>query len=331
MTRPSGEQQGLFPEIPLHPLFDRPSGAIFDARDESYRYVLWRLWDWEKPDLKFVNFVLLNPSTADASEDDPTIRRCVGFARAWGFGGILVTNAFALRSTDPAALYKHAEPIGRGNDQAIADWAKAANLVVCGWGRHGEFKGRGRAVAGALRGLGVKPRCFHLTRGGQPVHPLYQPGNAPLLEWTETTPIGRPQMTRVISVRGRDCTELLADAGFVYVGRRVMRGRKYRWAGSDWGNPFTGNMTEDYVNNQVDYWRRVRIIDRPILVGSRSTLVDLYRQWVLAYPTLRSRLHELRGKTLGCWCGSWKPGDPPLGCHARVLAELADGPMGDKP
>lgn len=75
----------------------------------SYRYRLERVWEAEKDR---VAFIMLNPSTADASKDDPTIRRCIGFAKAWGFGGLIVGNLFALRSTDPKALYGHKDPVG---------------------------------------------------------------------------------------------------------------------------------------------------------------------------------------------------------------------------
>ena len=141
-------------------------------------------------------------------------------------------------------------------------------------------------------------------------------------------------MTTVISVRGRDRSELLADPGFVYVGRQVGRGRNYAWPASDWGNPFKLGMSSFEAMQRVDGWARRDLLDRRIEIAVKgSTLdiesvLDLYRQWVQACPILRSQLADLRGKVLGCWCGSWKPGDPPLECHARILAELADGPMG---
>ena len=101
-------------------------GATF-SRDRRYRYRLWRRWDRSRA---VVAFVMLNPSTADAMHDDPTIRRCVGFARAWGFGGVDVVNLFALRATDTRALRKAADPIGPANDRHLRRAVRSAGLIV---------------------------------------------------------------------------------------------------------------------------------------------------------------------------------------------------------
>src|SRR5512133_2959068 len=93
------------------------SGATF-SRDRRYRYSLWREWN---RDLSRVAFVMLNPSTADEARLDPTIRRCLGYAHAWGCGSFVVGNLFALRSTDPAALYRADDPVGRANDAALLE------------------------------------------------------------------------------------------------------------------------------------------------------------------------------------------------------------------
>lgn len=115
------------------------SGATFsDCR--TYRYRLHRIWDAGKPPCAFI---MLNPSTATEAVLDPTVRRCVGYAMAWGYGGLIVGNVFALRSTDPRALYAAADPIGPANDDALAEIAQAAGLVVCAWGKHGHYKRRG--------------------------------------------------------------------------------------------------------------------------------------------------------------------------------------------
>jgi hypothetical protein len=92
-----------------------PSGATFDPTG-AYRYALWRVWDGNRPPLVFV---MLNPSIADAERDDPTIRRCLGFACAWGYGALTVVNLFALRATCPHTLRRAADPVGPDNDEHL--------------------------------------------------------------------------------------------------------------------------------------------------------------------------------------------------------------------
>lgn len=121
-------------------------------------------------------FVMLNPSTASATEDDPTIRRCIGYAERWGHGRLVVANLFAFRSTDPKALAGDPEPVGPENDAAILRLAREASTVVCAWGAHGAYMGRGREVVRMLRGAGVEPLCLSQTKAGHPGHPLYLAG-----------------------------------------------------------------------------------------------------------------------------------------------------------
>lgn len=117
-------------------------------------------------------FVMLNPSTADAEHDDPTLRRCIGFAKAWGYGELVVCNLFALRATDPAGLRTAEDPIGPDNDVAIAHWTQRAQRVVCAWGTLGALQGRDATVLAALRA--TRPvYALGFTRDGHPRHPLY--------------------------------------------------------------------------------------------------------------------------------------------------------------
>jgi hypothetical protein len=132
-----------------------------------YRYTLWRVWSAALPK---VTFILLNPSTADATLDDPTVRRCVGFARAWGFGSLELVNLFAYRATHPYQLKTALDPVGPANDAAILQAVSSAQLVVVGWGTHGRLYGRDRAV---LRLLPDSVCCLGATRDGFPRHPLY--------------------------------------------------------------------------------------------------------------------------------------------------------------
>jgi hypothetical protein len=154
------------------------ASATFSS-DRVFRYTLTRTWDPAGP---VVNFLMLNPSTADAFALDPTNRRCVGFARAWGFGGLVTTNIFALRSTDPKGLRDVADPVGPRNDTAILDAAQEADLVVAAWGNHGTLLDRGQAVCRLLRSSGVALHHLRMTGSGHPGHPLYLPADArPLL------------------------------------------------------------------------------------------------------------------------------------------------------
>lgn len=150
-------------------------GAVFSDCG-TYRYLLWRVWDH---DVEPVNFVMLNPSTADDVQDDPTIRRCEGFARAWGHGGIHVTNLYALRSTDPKALRSHEEPTGgTRNDSEILEAAATCSRVICAWGNHGGERAAG--VTKLLTDRGHQLWCLGTNKNGSPVHPLYQPRDAAL-------------------------------------------------------------------------------------------------------------------------------------------------------
>ena len=111
------------------------SGAGF-SECRAYRYALWRRWDWQGY-ANQVMFVGLNPSTADETEDDPTIRRCIRFAKDWGCGSLLMLNAYAWRATKPRDLHAYggyADAIGPDNDEALAYRASQAGLIVAAWG-----------------------------------------------------------------------------------------------------------------------------------------------------------------------------------------------------
>jgi hypothetical protein len=121
-----------------------------------------------------VLFVMLNPSIADATTDDPTLRRCLAFARTWGFGYLDVCNLFAHRSAHPDVLKAVADPVGPRNDRVIAEVAARANRIVVAWGARGSLRDRAERVLSAI--LTQPPlHCFGRTCAGEPRHPLYLP------------------------------------------------------------------------------------------------------------------------------------------------------------
>lgn len=157
--------------------------AVMDE-SRTYRYLLTRIWDTSRPAM---TVLMLNPSTADHRQNDPTITRLAGekgFARRFGMGGIVVVNLFALRSTNPRALRDHTDPVGPHNDPFIRQAAGQGGLVVAAWGAGGVLHDRGRQVTGALSRAGISLTAFGVTSTGQPRHPLYLPGSAALAPYT---------------------------------------------------------------------------------------------------------------------------------------------------
>lgn len=146
------------------------SDATF-SQCRRYRYVLWRLWDESKP---YAMFVGLNPSTADETLNDPTIKRCMAFARSWGYGGLCMANLFAFRATYPPILRAAKDPVGPDNDQWLRELAKAAGVIVAAWGNDGAFLGRSKVVSSNIQNL----MCLKVNKTGEPAHPLYQPASA---------------------------------------------------------------------------------------------------------------------------------------------------------
>lgn len=141
----------------------------------TWRYALYRRWDEAKP---WCMFVGLNPSTADETEDDPTIRRCIGFAKDWGCGGLIMCNAYAARATKPKNLWLAADPVGPDNDGALLLCARRASLVVVAWGTHAESKRVSQVTDVLQQGIADKLMpvyCLGRTKAGCPKHPLYLP------------------------------------------------------------------------------------------------------------------------------------------------------------
>lgn len=154
------------------PIASSTAGATFSSC-RRWRTLLWRRWDDAKP---VANFLMLNPSTADEAKLDPSCTRARVYAEKWGYGGLIVTNLFAWRATDPDDMKAAKDPVGKGNDAAILRAAKEAAIVVCAWGNHGAHHGRSSRVRNLLGEEGIALHALKINRGGEPAHPLYLPG-----------------------------------------------------------------------------------------------------------------------------------------------------------
>lgn len=144
----------------------------------AYRYMLTRWWG----DGPNCGFIMLNPSTADAERDDPTIRRCISFAKREGCGGLTVLNLFGLRATDPREIARHPFPVG-------PEWRYWIDVtlpgidgpLICGWGAQKGISAQVETMRLALNSAGLKAMCLGKTTDGSPRHPLYVKGSQPLV------------------------------------------------------------------------------------------------------------------------------------------------------
>jgi hypothetical protein len=175
---------GSIVEAALGP--DGLATATFD-KSRDYRYRLSRVWDDSLPRIVWC---MLNPSTASAFRSDPTIIRVVKFSRRWGFGAAEVVNLFALRSPSPTSLRWARDPVGPGNDAAVADAVTAGHLVVAAWGNGGSVVNpltgtcRSDEVRGLLDRRDVEVSCLRLTKSLQPGHPLYVRSDTARIIWS---------------------------------------------------------------------------------------------------------------------------------------------------
>jgi hypothetical protein len=149
-----------------------------------YRFALWRQWDETLPTVVFCG---LNPSTADETKDDPTIRRELGYARDWGFGRLVKVNAYGWRSTDPKKMLEQSDPRGPGNLSEVVYWATHAPLFIAAWGNN-ILERDAWALRTLLGRAGVTIHVLRLTGKGNPEHPLYLPRNLRPVTW----PGGKP-------------------------------------------------------------------------------------------------------------------------------------------
>ncbi len=154
---------------------------------KSYRYWLSRDLESKSAAGKLAEksialFVMLNPSTADAEIDDPTIRRCIGFAKRWNSNGIIVTNLYALRATDPKQLWKSDDPVGKDNDYWLRTLSSEYLDVICGWGDNAK-PDRVAKFKLMMDEIGARLWCLGTTKSGAPMHPLYIKSDQLLIKW----------------------------------------------------------------------------------------------------------------------------------------------------
>lgn len=161
-------------------LFEKSSAIISDCG--RFRYALKRRWG----DGPQALFIMLNPSTADASDDDPTIRRCIGFAKREGCGSLRVENLYAFRATDPDEMFRHGHTaIGATNQFIFGGMDESDGPIIAAWGADKRAQKRARDLIGLIRGSNRRLMCLGKTKTGAPRHPLYVRGDAPLIELCE--------------------------------------------------------------------------------------------------------------------------------------------------
>lgn len=143
---------------------------------EKYRYVLTRRFDQDNS--KVCNFIMLNPSTATAWKNDPTVARCCKYAQRWGYGALIVTNIFAYRATDPKEMKSQDSPFGDDNAYWLRMAAEMSELRVCAWGTNGAFRHQDKAIIWLMKQEPSQElHCLEVTKHGYPKHPLYCRGD----------------------------------------------------------------------------------------------------------------------------------------------------------
>ncbi|WP_431776275.1 DUF1643 domain-containing protein [Streptomyces cucumeris] len=306
----------------------------------TYRYRLDRVWDEQAAPLVWV---MLNPSTADADENDPTIRRCVQFAKDAGCGGITVVNLFALRATDPAQLRQHADPVGPMNEAAL-DTAAEGVRIVAAWGdtTRPVRAARARTVAAQLAAHGRALECLGLTGKGHPRHPLYVRSDTALVPYTppaeELSPIGDTAGEAARTL------EPMSAAAVAWIAQHVIADYHLANEKSWWCDP--DQNWEPQCRCQFpcplcragrhDRCRELRQTQQTATHGPYAPTPETHLRVPAPHSAQRPRTlyvpvwladracrslcdcPQCADQRLGCWCAEGAP------CHARVLAERAD-------
>ncbi|MCC6575383.1 MAG: DUF1643 domain-containing protein [Planctomycetes bacterium] len=160
-----------------------PGSVKFGGPKKRYRYLLERWWV-DGPNVRTICFVMLNPSTADDKEDDPTLRCCIRIAKRESFDRLLVVNLFAFRSTDPEKLLSEKDPIGKHNKKHILKAAAQAKKIVLAWGNNGSIEGQASVVLGFLsKRFPDNLWCLGVTKLKHPKHPVRLRKDTPLVQW----------------------------------------------------------------------------------------------------------------------------------------------------
>jgi hypothetical protein len=149
------------------------------SKDKKYRFSLWRIWDESKD---IVLFIGLNPSNADETNDDPTIKKLITLCGNWGVGGFYIANLFAFITSNPKELLNAGDPIGSLNDSKIQELSEKCSRTIFMWGNHGVLMNRNKIVSARFK----SPYCIGITKKGNPIHPLYQNGHSELKEYNQS-------------------------------------------------------------------------------------------------------------------------------------------------
>lgn len=163
-------------------MLKRVKGYAGFSKNKIYRYWLTRDFESLEQIRDTVLFVMLNPSTANAEFNDPTILRCMNFADSWSMRGLVVVNLYALRSTDPKNLWKHNDPVGPDNDEWLRKICRSHQNIVCAWGNNAKRDRVDQFVE--LVGDSTKLICLGTNKNGSPKHPLYIKSGTKPVRWT---------------------------------------------------------------------------------------------------------------------------------------------------
>jgi len=256
--------------------FNQPSGAVI-SRCRKYRYALWRTWDATLPR---VMFICLNPSTADGMVDDPTLLRCIDFAKQWSFGGMQTGNLFAYRSPDPGMLKQVKNPVGRDNDKWIRYLSNHARLVVAGWGNDGALLDRDQKILQAHPDL----HYLKINKSGQPAHPLYLKRSLKPLPMSKIskTKASNPSVPNIVATRFAEYPKAIQKKS------DYLRGLIYQVASEDpqigeieetlkWGQPsYLTSKSGSGSTIRID-WRESVPQELVMFLNCRTSLVDTYR------------------------------------------------------